>query len=233
MSKFEEVLNINVNDKTEKKNGLTYLSWAWAWAEFKKLYPDATYAVKRFGDFPYIHDEAGYMVFPSLTAEGLTYEMWLPVLDNRGKAIVKPTVFEINKAIMRCLTKNLAMFGLGLYIYAGEDLPEAETQKPSSEPSKPATEPKTGKAGKPHTEPQKPASKPQEPQDELTAAMMTKVTIRGTQYTLGRLPQDTLEWLAEKAKTDDLRDAAQLILRTKFYTNLREAEEAPPWDDEE
>ena len=72
MSKFEEVININVNDKTEKKNGLTYLSWAWAWAEFKKLYPDATYAVKRFGDFPYIHDEAGYMVFTSVTAEGLT-----------------------------------------------------------------------------------------------------------------------------------------------------------------
>ena len=226
MSKFEDVLNINVNEKTEKKNGLTYLSWAWAWAEFKKIYPDATYEVKRFGDFPYIHDETGYMVFTSVTAEALTYEMWLPVLDNRGKAIVKPTVFEINKTIMRCLTKNLAMFGLGLYIYAGEDLPEAETQKP-------ATAPQTGKAEGKHTEPQKPASKPQEPQDELTAAMMTKVTIRGTQYTLGRLPQAALEWLAEKAKTDDLREAAQLILRTKFYTNLREAEEAPPLDDEE
>ena len=184
MSKFEDVLNINVNEKTEKKNGLTYLSWAWAWAEFKKIYPDATYEVKRFGDFPYIHDETGYMVFTSVTAEALTYEMWLPVLDNRGKAIVKPTVFEINKTIMRCLTKNLAMFGLGLYIYAGEDLPEAEAQKPAAETQKPATAPQKGKAEGKYTEPREPASNPQEPQDELTAAMMTKVTIRGTAYTL-------------------------------------------------
>ena len=127
--------------------------------------------------------------------------------------------------------------GMGADVYWDRDskYQGAETAQPKAakEAQKPATEPKTGKAGKPHTEPQKSASKPQEPQDELTAAMMTKVTIRGTQYTLGRLPQAALEWLAEKAKTDDLREAAQLILRTKFYTNLREAEEAPPLDDEE
>lgn len=232
MSKFEEVLNINVNEKTEKKNGLTYLSWAWAWAEFKKLYPDATYQVKRFGDFPYIHDETGYMVFTSVTAEGLTYEMWLPVLDNRGKAIVKPTVFEINKTIMRCLTKNLAMFGLGLYIYAGEDLPEAETQKPAAEAQKPAAALQTDKAEGKHEEPQKPVSKPQEPKDEFSEAMMTKVVIKGTEYTLGRLPQTTLEWLADKSKNDDVQAAARLILRTKFYINMQNAEDSPPWDDE-
>lgn len=141
---FEKLYEINVNDKTEKKEGLTYLSWAWAWAEFKKVHPDATYEVKKFeGGIPYAYDEnTGYMVYTSVTVDDLTHEMWLPVMDSHNKAMknkpyevktkyssftVKPaTMFDINKAIMRCLTKNLAMFGLGLYIYAGEDLPEPD-----------------------------------------------------------------------------------------------------------
>lgn len=128
MSKFEEITKINVNEKTEKKGNLTYLSWAWAWAEFKKVYPDAQYEVVKFADGkPYYHDEkTGYMVYTKVTAEGLTYEMWLPVMDSRNRALLDATMFDINKTIMRCLTKNLAMFGLGLYIYAGEDLPENE-----------------------------------------------------------------------------------------------------------
>jgi len=139
---FEEVYKINVNEHTEKKNNLTYLSWAWAWAEFKKAYPDAEYEIKRFENgLPYVYDEnTGYMVFTSVTAGGLTYEMWLPVMDGANKAMKKDpytymtkygektvesaTMFDVNKTIMRCLVKNLAMFGLGLYIYAGEDLPE-------------------------------------------------------------------------------------------------------------
>lgn len=138
MAKFEEVLNINVNDKTEKKGTLTYLSWSWAWAEFKKVYPAATYEVKKFNGLPYVKDEkVGYMVYTTVTAEELTYEMWLPVMDSRNKAILQPTMFEINKTIMRCLTKNLAMFGLGLYIYAGEDLPEEEQTAPKEEPRSP------------------------------------------------------------------------------------------------
>lgn len=128
MSKFEEIMKINVNEKTEKKGILTYLSWAWAWAEFKKVYPDAQYEVVKFADGkPYYHDDkTGYMVYTKVTAEGLTYEMWLPVMDSRSRALLDATMFDINKTIMRCLTKNLAMFGLGLYIYAGEDLPEGE-----------------------------------------------------------------------------------------------------------
>lgn len=139
---FEEVYKINVNEHTEKKNNLTYLSWAWAWAEFKKAYPDAEYEIKRFENgLPYVYDEnTGYMVFTSVTAGDLTYEMWLPVMDGANKAMKKEpytyttkygektvesaTMFDVNKTIMRCLVKNLAMFGLGLYIYAGEDLPE-------------------------------------------------------------------------------------------------------------
>ncbi len=143
-SVFDVLNEINVNSHTEEKNGLTYLTWAWAWAEFKKVYPEATYSIKKFGisNLPYVYDEnTGYMVFTSVTVECLTHEMWLPVMDGANKAMKnKPyeyktkwgtktceaaTMFDVNKTIMRCLVKNLAMFGLGLYIYAGEDLPES------------------------------------------------------------------------------------------------------------
>lgn len=127
MGKFEEVYAINVNEKTEKKGNLTYLSWAWAWAEFKKAYPEATYKVDQFdGLFCTGNEKIGYMVRTEVTAGEQTYEMWLPVMDMRNNTVLAPKMTEINKTIMRCLTKNLAMFGLGLYIYAGEDLPEGE-----------------------------------------------------------------------------------------------------------
>lgn len=140
--KFVELYSKNVNEHVEQKQGLAYLSWAYAWAEFKKVYPDATYCVAKDVDGKcYFGDESiGYMVYTSVTAGGLTYEMWLPVMDNANKAmkllpytyqtrggeksVEAITMFDINKAVMRCLVKNLAMFGLGLYIYAGEDLPE-------------------------------------------------------------------------------------------------------------
>lgn len=142
-SVFENLNNANVNGHTEEKNGLTYLSWAWAWAEVKKAYPDANYTIEKFNGLPYVYDEnTGYMVYTTVTIEGITHEMWLPVMDGANKAMkAKPykyqtrydektceaaTMFDVNKAIMRCLVKNLAMFGLGLYIYAGEDLPESE-----------------------------------------------------------------------------------------------------------
>ena len=146
---FEKLYAINVNEYTEKKNGLTYLSWSNAWAEFKKVYPDATYEIKKFeNNMPFIFDKnTGYMVFTSVTAENLTYEMWLPVMDGANKAmkdvpytydtkykkgnvVEAATMFDINKTIMRCLVKNLAMFGLGLYVYSGEDLPEEEKNAP-------------------------------------------------------------------------------------------------------
>jgi DNA-directed RNA polymerase subunit RPC12/RpoP len=140
--KFVELYSKNVNEYVEKKQGLSYLSWSYAWAEFKKVYPDATYEVKKDAEGKcYFGDESiGYMVYTSVTAGGLTYEMWLPVMDNNNKAmkflpytyqtrsgeksVESISMFDINKAVMRCLVKNLAMFGLGLYIYAGEDLPE-------------------------------------------------------------------------------------------------------------
>ncbi len=145
---FETLFGINLNDHIEKKNGLSYISWPYAWAEVKKHYPDASYEIKLFGEnnLPYVFDEnTGYMVFTSVTIKNITHEMWLPVMDNANKTmksvkyvyetkyrknipVETATMFDINKAIMRCLVKNLAMFGLGLYIYAGEDLPESRSE---------------------------------------------------------------------------------------------------------
>jgi hypothetical protein len=127
---FEEIIKINVNDKTEKKGNLTYLSWSWAWTEFKKIYPKATYTVDKFdGTYCTGNEKLGYMVRTEVLADDLVYEMWLPIMDMRNNAILQPKMTDVNKAIMRCLAKNLAMFGLGLYIYAGEDLPEGEEEE--------------------------------------------------------------------------------------------------------
>jgi hypothetical protein len=125
-----ELLKINVNDHTEKKNGLTYLSWAWAWQEAIKADPKAFWEVKMFGenfDQPYVSIGETKMVFVEVTMFDKTLACQLPVLDHRNKAIPNPDAFQVNTAIMRCLAKAIAMHGLGLYIYAGEDLPEADT----------------------------------------------------------------------------------------------------------
>ena len=104
MKHFEELSKINVNDKVEKKNGLTYLSWMYAWSEVKKVFPEANYNIIKFDGLPYVFDEkTGYMVFTDMTIEGLTHEMWLPVMDGANKAMKKRAV-SVQKQIWR---KNL------------------------------------------------------------------------------------------------------------------------------
>ena len=145
----QHFLKLNVNEHTETKNGLTYLSWAWAWQEVLKVCPTASYELLKFTNKetgtvqPYVTDPVyGVMVFTKVTLLGDTKEMWLPVMDGANKAmkdnpytyktkygektVAAATMFDINKAAMRCLVKNLSMFGLGSYIYSGEDLPETE-----------------------------------------------------------------------------------------------------------
>ena len=123
-----DVLNvINVNEHTEKKNGLTYLSWAWAWAEVKKNFPDATYTIYENRDgWNYHTDGRTCWVKTDVTINGQEHIEYLPVMDYRNASIPadKVTSFDVNKAIQRSLTKAVARHGLGLYIYAGEDLPE-------------------------------------------------------------------------------------------------------------
>lgn len=150
MSVFQTLNAVNVNKFVEKKGDLTYLSWADAWGEVSKKYPNATYEIwKDANNLPYVYDEkTGYMVYTSVTIEGVTHAMWLPVMDGsnnamkatpytykviryvnnvrkeQDKTVDAATMFDINKTLMRCLTKNLAMFGLGLYIYRSDDQPE-------------------------------------------------------------------------------------------------------------
>ena len=124
---FQTLNSINVNGKTETKNGLTYLSWAWAWGELKKLFPDATYTIYENKDGLFYHTD-GYTAWvkTGVTVNGIEHIEYLPVMDFKNKSIPadKITSFDVNKAIQRSLTKAVARHGLGLYIYAGEDLPE-------------------------------------------------------------------------------------------------------------
>ena len=123
---INKMLSANVNNHTEKKGNLTYLSWAWAWAEALKADEDATYKVEMFGDKCYMDINGTAMVFVTVTMFRKPVTCQLPVMDFRNKAIVDPDAFAVNTAIMRCMTKALSLHGLGLYIYAGEDLPEGE-----------------------------------------------------------------------------------------------------------
>lgn len=150
---FDSLFTLNVNEHVEKKNTgkttLSYLSWSWAWAEVKKRYPTASYEIKMFNDLPYSYDsKTGYMVYTTVTIDNITHMMWLPVMDAHNEAMLDHartvktkyseytveacTMFDVNKTIMRCLTKNLAMFGLGLYIYSGEDLPSEPEMSPEA-----------------------------------------------------------------------------------------------------
>lgn len=130
---MSELLKINVNEHTEKKGQLTYLSWAWAWAEILKIDPQATWVAHEFGpdgcQVPMmVLPDTTAMVKVGVTISGHYKQCLLPVMDHKNKAIQGPDAFQVNTAIMRCLAKAIAMHGLGLYIYAGEDLPEGDAE---------------------------------------------------------------------------------------------------------
>ena len=153
---FNALSNLDLSDKCEKRESLTYLSWANAWSEFKSAYPSATYRIlKNENGLPYFSDpDLGIMVFTEVIVDDVIHQMWLPVMDSKNKAMkltpytyqvwdnykkafVEKTVqaasmFDINKTLMRCLVKNLAMFGLGLYIFQGDDLPEKSADETAS-----------------------------------------------------------------------------------------------------
>lgn len=135
-STFELLNSINCNEHTEKKNGLTYLAWAWAWAEVKKNFPRAFYTIYENADGLFYHtDGKTAWVKTGVTIEGLEHIEYLPVMDFRNKSIPLDNItsMDVNKTIQRSLTKACARHGLGLYIYAGEDLPEGEETPKISE----------------------------------------------------------------------------------------------------
>lgn len=133
---FEQLAAISVSGHIEKKNNMSYLSWAWAVDKLMRIDPQANWAFRDPMTFP----DGSMMVHCDVTVFGKTMYMFLPVMDHRNKAIVKPNAFDINKAMMRCLVKGIAVHGLGLYIYAGEDLPEEEkTQQAATQPQQQQT----------------------------------------------------------------------------------------------
>ena len=156
---FNALKNLDLSNKCEKRESLIYLSWSNAWSEFKSAYPSATYRIlKNENGLPYFSDpNLGIMVFTEVTVDDVTHQMWLPVMDSKNKsmkltpytyqvwdnykkAFVEKTVqsasmFDVNKTLMRCLVKNLAMFGLGLYIFQGDDLPEKSADDTTSSAS--------------------------------------------------------------------------------------------------
>lgn len=126
---FTQLNNINVSDKIERKNGLSYLSWAYAWGELKKVHPTANYKVyEREDGCIYFNDGKTAWVKTGVTVNDIEHIEYLPIMDSRNKSIPvgNITSFDVNKAIQRSLTKAVARHGLGLYVYAGEDLPEEE-----------------------------------------------------------------------------------------------------------
>lgn len=137
-SVFETLNAINCNERVEKKNGLSYLSWAWAWTIVKKNYPDAFYTIYEVErGIPYFNDGHTAWVKTGVTIEGLEHIEYLPIMDFRNKSIPVEAItsMDINKSIQRSLTKACARHGLGLYIYAGEDLPESEEEIDFKQPS--------------------------------------------------------------------------------------------------
>lgn len=140
---FQTLYDVDIRDRMYDKQGLSYVPWATAWSEVAKRYPDSTYEIVKFGDdqLPYTESDLGIMVFTKVTVNGVTREMCLPVMDGANKAmksfeykykvktgektVAAATMFDINKTIMRCLTKNLAMFGLALHLWTKDAAPES------------------------------------------------------------------------------------------------------------
>lgn len=133
-SVFEVLSSIDVNSKVEKKNGLSYLSWAWAWSVVKENFPTATYTIYENNEgYNYHHDGVTAWVKTGVTIQEIEHIEYLPIMDYRNKSIglAELTSFDVNKAIQRSLTKAIARHGLGLYIYAGEDLPASTQSSPN------------------------------------------------------------------------------------------------------
>ena len=202
-----ELLKVNVSKFTEKKQGLTYLSWSHAWAHALRADPAANFHVHTFEGKPYMNVNGTGMVWVGVTMGGITRTCWLPIMDHRNKVMADPDAFQVNTAIMRCLTKCLGMFGLGLNIYAGEDLPlefddEEKAEKPKAEKKEEpkAEKPKTSEADK-------------ERLVLLANTLIEYLSIQRTEADLKSYWKSNQELIDEiKAKLPDLFE----IVRTKF-----------------
>ncbi len=135
---FATLNAINVSEHIEKKGQFSYLSWPFAVAQLRLAEPTASWEVRRWEGLPYLATDLGYFVEVAVTVQGITLSQIHPVLDARNKPILAPTVFDINTSIQRALVKAIALHGLGLYIYAGEDIPSSEIVNVAETPSQPS-----------------------------------------------------------------------------------------------
>ncbi|MBU6257873.1 MAG: DUF1071 domain-containing protein [Burkholderiales bacterium] len=139
---FARLSAINVSEHIEKKGGFSYLSWPYAVSQLRLADPAACWEVRRFNDLPYLATDLGVFVEVAVTVQGVTLSQIHPVLDGRNRPIAAPTAFDINTSIQRCLVKAIALHGLGLYIYAGEDLPQVGSD-PAANDAKPEPRPES------------------------------------------------------------------------------------------
>lgn len=216
---------INCNDKTEQKNGLTYLSWAYAWGEVKKLFPDANYTIyENANGWNYHTDGRTCWVKTGVTINGIEHIEYLPVMDFRNNSITldKVTSFDVNKTIQRSLTKAVARHGLGLYIYAGEDLPEETAQMPEQKPE-PVKSPKGKKTAKPVANPEPVAPLPVNtgytPCDGETYWKLVKACADGVLCPSGKTAK--ARWIEmTNADTDAIVSFDQDVVAYKFGSNI-------------
>jgi hypothetical protein len=197
-----ELLKLDVSGFTEKKQGLTYLSWAHAWAHALRVDPTANFNVRSFDGKAYMDVNGTGLVWVDVTIGGRTRTCWLPVMDYKNKAITNPDAFQVNTAIMRCLTKCLAMFGLGLNVYAGEDLPLSFEQDKEEKKPEPKAE-------------QKPAKDDPEMESIVLTAdlLITYLDVQRTEADLKSYWKSNQEFIDKlKVKSPDLYD----IVRQKF-----------------
>lgn len=218
---FKQLNSINCNDKTEKKNGLTYLAWAYAWGEVKKLFPDSTYTIYENGNGWFYHTDGNTCwVKTGVTINGIEHIEYLPVMDykNRSIPVDQVTSFDVNKAIQRSLTKAVARHGLGLYIYAGEDLPEDDNQVEQS--NKPSTAVQARRVAAKRTAENKPSdNKPYEPMAEDDYWKIIKAYAEGRKTKTGGDYRTT--WIMmTNAKEDNIREFDHNVENYRIANNL-------------
>ena len=223
---FKQLNSINCNDKTEKKNGLTYLGWAYAWGEVKKLFPESTYTIYENANGWFYHTDGNTCwVKTGVTINGIEHIEYLPVMDykNRSIPVDQVTSFDVNKAIQRSLTKAVARHGLGLYIYAGEDLPEDDNQVEQS--SKPSTAVQARRVAAKRTAENKPSdnkpsdNKPYEPMAEDDYWKIIKAYAEGRKTKTGGDYRTT--WIMmTNAKEDNILEFDHNVENYRIANNL-------------
>ena len=218
---FKQLNSINCNDKTEKKNGLTYLAWAYAWGEVKKLFPESTYTIYENENGWFYHTDGNTCwVKTGVTINGIEHIEYLPVMDykNRSIPVDQVTSFDVNKAIQRSLTKAVARHGLGLYIYAGEDLPEDACEV--EQPSQPSTAVQARKAAAKRVVDNKPSdSKPYTPMSEEDYWKIVKAYAEGRKTKTGGDYRTT--WIMmTNAKEDNILEFDHNVENYRIANNL-------------